>query len=79
MKRRRRRFSWTRVTRDPAVAAAYEHSAEASDDWTLALGEALRAQADDPTAEPLAFPPPAPRQLALPLEDAPAPAAEPAA
>ena len=31
-----------RVTRDPAVAAAYQASAEASAAWTLALRNALR-------------------------------------
>jgi hypothetical protein len=68
MKRQWHRLNWVRVTRDPAVAAAYEQSAEASAAWTEALRQALRGPAD---AAPIPFPavPAKSVQCPLPLGD----------
>jgi hypothetical protein len=68
MNRPRRRPNWVRVTRDPAVAAAYEESASAGAEWTRALAEALRAQPNLPPPISITRRPGHPEQHALPFE-----------
>jgi hypothetical protein len=64
MRRHQRRLNWVRDTRDPAVAEAYDRSAEASAAWSLALAQVLRGHGDDdlPSEAPRV-----PIQLVLPL------------